>query len=83
MSIAGGIVVFVIIWWMVLFMVLPIGVQTQHEAGEIEPGSAPSAPTAPRLLRKMLITTGIAAVLWGIFFLAMANEWISLDDFPL
>lgn len=58
--------VFVIVWWLVLFMVLPFGAQPPDE---VEQGHAPSAPARPRIGLKFLITTGIAlaataAVVW-------------------
>jgi predicted secreted protein len=53
---------FIIIWWLVLFMVLPFGAAPPADA-EIEPGTARSAPARPRLLMKMLVTTGIAILL--------------------
>ncbi len=48
MSVAGGIVIFVIIWWCVLFTVLPIGVRNAYEDGvELVPGQADGAPVKP------------------------------------
>lgn len=52
-------IVFVMVWWLVLFMVLPFGAAPPEE---IEPGTAPSAPARPRLVLKFLITTLIAIV---------------------
>ncbi|MFZ5608913.1 MAG: DUF1467 family protein [Pseudomonadota bacterium] len=61
----GALVVLVLIWWVVLFMVLPWGAASYHERGEeVAPGHAPSAPLAPRLKKKALVTTAIALVLW-------------------
>ena len=54
MSITLAIAVYFVIWWTVLFAVLPIGVRTQGEDGVIVPGTPESAPTAPRLLRVVL-----------------------------
>lgn len=71
-----SLVTFVIIWWMVLFMVLPWGVRTPDE-GEVERGHATSAPKQPRLWRKVLVTTGIALVLWGLAFGLAASDLIS------
>lgn len=51
---------FIIVWWLVLFMVLPFGARPPDE---IEPGTAPSAPAKPRMAIKMLITTLIALVI--------------------
>jgi predicted secreted protein len=52
--------VFVVVWWIVLFMVLPWGAQPPEV---VEPGFAESAPARPRILLKFLITTVIAAAL--------------------
>ncbi len=63
MSIAGGIVVFVVVWWLYFFMTLPFGATSNHELGEaVEQGFAQSAPRRPRLWLKALITTGLALV---------------------
>lgn len=82
MGIAGSIVTFIILWWLVLFMMLPVGVRTQAEDNHIEPGTAPSAPVQPKLIRKMLITTAITAVLWAGIYAAITFELVTLDDFP-
>jgi predicted secreted protein len=65
-DIVGYIAVYLVIWWVVLFAVLPFGVKSQHEAGEVVPGTEPGAPVRPRLLLKFLVTSAIAAVLWGL-----------------
>lgn len=71
-------VVFVVLWWVVFFLVLPWGVKAPHEIGEEPgPGHAPSAPVRPRLWLKAAIVTVIAAVLWGIFYYVNAADLIS------
>ena len=57
----SGIVVYILLWWWVLFMTLPFGAKPP---AEVKPGHASSAPEKPMLRRKMLITTGIAGLLW-------------------
>jgi predicted secreted protein len=57
-----AIAIFATIWWIMLFAVLPFGVQSQHETAEIVPGSDPGAPVAPRLLAKALWTTGLSVI---------------------
>lgn len=54
------------IWWVVLFAVLPFGVRSQHEDGDMPPGTDPGAPVAPRLGWKILWTTAISAAVWGL-----------------
>jgi predicted secreted protein len=66
MSIPLAIAIYVVIWWTVLFAVLPLGVRTQGEDGLVVPGTPESAPTAPRLLRVVLLTTGISALLFFV-----------------
>jgi predicted secreted protein len=65
MSWTFAIAIYLIIWWTVLFAVLPIGVRTQSEDGVVVPGTPESAPTAPRLLRVIVITTLISALVFA------------------
>jgi predicted secreted protein len=59
------------IWWVVLFAVLPFGITSQHETGHMVPGTEPSAPIAPRLWLKALVTTLISAVVFAIVLWAL------------
>ena len=56
--------VFLTIWFTVLFAILPIGVRSQAESGEVVPGTDPGAPVAPRLLMKIALTTLLAIVVF-------------------
>jgi predicted secreted protein len=70
-----GILVYVIIWWLVLFTVLPWGVRPPDDP---EPGHALGAPERPMIGRKMLVTTAIAG---GIFLAVYAVIESGLIDF--
>ena len=70
-------VVFIIIWWIMLFMVLPWGVSRTENP---EAGHDPGAPARPKLVRKLLITTGITIVLFGILYGVIDAEILSLQD---
>lgn len=84
MSIAGGIVAFVIIWMVVLFMVLPWGVRNPAEMGEqVDPGHDPGAPVRPMLWRKIAVTTAISAALWAAVFYILEYRVVTLDDLPI
>jgi len=68
--------IYVTIWWIVLFAVLPFGVRSAEEAGEELPeGSDPGAPVTPQLARKAAVTTVIAAVIFG--FVALAANYVA------
>lgn len=58
MSITGFVLVFILVWWIVLFMVLPMGV---HVPENQEEGHAASAPSDPRLGVKFVVTSLISA----------------------
>jgi predicted secreted protein len=60
-----AIAIYITMWWIVLFAILPLGVKSQHEdeAGRA-PGTDPGAPVAPRLLMKAGVTTLVSAVLF-------------------
>jgi predicted secreted protein len=60
-----GIALYFTIWWVVLFAVLPFGVRSQHEDGEMPEGTDPGAPVAPRMGIKMLWTTIVSAIVWA------------------
>lgn len=82
MSLALGAAIYVIIWWIVFFMVLPIGMRTQDEAGEVEPGTPASAPARFSFGRKVAATTLAAGVVFAMFYWVVTSGRFSLDDIP-
>lgn len=80
MSFTSGLVLYAVLWFLILLMILPIGVRSQQEAGEIEPGTPASAPETPMVGRKMLWATGLAAVAWGLAFGVIEGGLITQDD---
>jgi predicted secreted protein len=71
----SGIVVFFLIWWTALFAVLPVGTQPNPE-GDPDTGWR-GVPERPRLLRKLILTTLIAAVLWVGVYALVESDWLS------
>jgi predicted secreted protein len=49
--------IYFVLWWVTLFVTLPLGVRSQHEDGVGAPGSDPGAPIASQTGRKMIWTT--------------------------
>jgi predicted secreted protein len=70
-----GIVVFVIIWWTALFAVLPIGTKPLQQADTSSGWRG--APERPRLLMKVIVTTIVAAVLWGGAYALISSDYMS------
>ena len=68
-------VLFALIWWTVLFAVLPFGTRPVAEADEVTGWRG--APERPMIGRKLLATTVIAAVIWGVAMLVIRSEWWS------
>jgi predicted secreted protein len=79
MSVTFGIAIYLVIWWTVLFAVLPIGVRTQGEDGAIVPGTPESAPAAPRLLRVVFLTTVISALVFAGLWVLVKYGVIDLN----
>ncbi|MEO1016139.1 MAG: DUF1467 family protein [Pseudomonadota bacterium] len=82
MSITSGIAIYFIIWWTVLFAVLPWGVRTQAEDDDIVPGSAPSAPSQPMLVRKLVATSVVSLVVFALVYVIVAGGLFSFDSLP-
>jgi len=83
MSIAFGVAIYFVIWWVLLFAILPWGVRTSEEAGEASnPGFADSAPHKPKLLPKIIATTIVSGIVFGFIYAIMVHHIIKLDDIP-
>ena len=80
MALSTAIAIYFIIWWTVLFAVLPWGVRSQEESGLISPGTDPGAPALARLGRKLLWTTVTASAVFALFWLIYSYRLVTLDD---
>jgi predicted secreted protein len=72
-TVVGGLAVYFVIWWIVLFAVLPFGVSSQAESGDVAEGTEPGAPVVPGLIKKALITSVIAAAVFGLVWYIWAT----------
>jgi predicted secreted protein len=62
LRVSGGLGLYFVIWWILLFAVLPFGIRSQAESGEVVRGSEPGAPAAPALREKAIWTTFVASI---------------------
>ena len=79
MSLTEMFVIYVIMWWLVLFMVLPFGI-TRVDPDTLLPGQDPGSPAKGRMVKKLIITSGISAVLLVIYYLIATSGLISFRD---
>lgn len=71
--------IYLVIWWVVLFAILPLGAQSYHEAGiDMKDGGDPGAPVNPNMKRKFLTTTWVAAIVFAILWTVIHFKLISL-----
>jgi predicted secreted protein len=83
LAITSGIVLFMVIWSMVFFIVLPLRMVSQGDAGEIVPGTHASAPADAQIGRKAKITTYLAVPLWCIITAIILSGVISVRDIDM
>jgi predicted secreted protein len=75
MDILTGIFIFILIWWVVIFTVLPFG---NAAPAVVEQGHSSGAPARPRLKQKLLWTTVISLAITAIIVLAVHYTGFSL-----
>lgn len=80
MNPVSGIVLYLVIWFMTLFVILPLRIQSQEEAGDVVPGTPASAPVDPKLKKKFIWVTIVATVLFVPIALTIINGWITVED---
>jgi predicted secreted protein len=75
MSPVTGIAMYMVIWWTVLFAVLPWG--TKPVAQPDDTTGWRGAPERPRMWKKALVTSLVAALVWIVCWLLISSDWLS------
>ena len=79
----SAIAIYFIIWWLVLFAVLPFGVRNAAEAGEVvDGGNDEGAPVAHGLKWKAGVTTVVATLAFALVYWLLVNDVLSTLDLP-
>jgi len=82
MGITGSIIVYVIIWWVIFFSVLPVGIQSNKEVfREKLEGIDPGAPKNPKIIKKFLITTIMTTIIFVLIYYLVKIELLNLREF--
>ena len=82
MGITGSIIVYVLIWWIIFFSVLPIGIKSNKEKfrGNIE-GVDPGAPNNPKIGKKFFITTIITSIIFIVIYYLVKFDLLNLRNY--
>ncbi len=83
MTITGAIVLFAVIWFMILFIMLPIGERSQSEAGEVVPGTPASAPEDAMMKKKLVWTTVATVIFWAILMAVIMSGVLKIEYFDV
>lgn len=76
----SGFVLYCVVWFLTLFIILPLRLTTQGEAGHVVPGTPSSAPHAPQMKRRIILTTLVSAVIWAILAAVILSGRFSVTD---
>ena len=82
MGITGSIIVYVLIWWIIFFSVLPIGIQSNNEKfrEKIE-GVDPGAPINPKIAKKFFITTIITSIIFIVIYYLVEFNLLNIREY--
>ncbi|MCC6001133.1 MAG: DUF1467 family protein [Pararhodobacter sp.] len=81
MTLFSGAVLYAVVWFLTLFVVLPIRLTTQGEMGNVVQGTPSSAPSDPQMRRRLGITSAVSLVIWAIIAAIILSGVVSVDDF--
>ena len=82
MGITGSIIVYVMIWWIIFFSVLPIGIQSNKEVfKEKIGGTDPGAPKNPEIAKKFFFTTLITTIIFAVIYYLVKIDLLNLREY--
>ena len=82
MGITGSIIVYVMIWWIIFFSVLPIGIRSNKEVFKDKIGGVdPGAPKNPKIAKKFLITTFITTIIFIVIYYLVEIDLLNLREY--
>ena len=79
MSITGSLIIFVLIWWIIFFSLLPIDVDRKHK--EMVEGVDKGSPENPKIIKKIIFTTIITSIIFIGIFMLVKYDYLNLRRF--
>ncbi len=81
MSITGSLIIFVLIWWIIFFSLLPIDVDRKHK--KMVEGADKGSPENPKIIKKIIYTTIITSIIFIGIFMLVKYDYLNLRRFIL
>ena len=82
MSITGSLVLYICIWWIIFFSVLPIGIKSQNvKFKEDLRGNDPGAPKNPKIAKKFIVTTLMTTVIFLVIYYLVRIDLLNLREY--
>jgi predicted secreted protein len=82
MGVTGAIIIYISIWWIVFFSILPIGIKSQNiKFKNRMHGNDPGAPKNPKIAKKFLITTLITSIIFAVIYYLSINNYLNLRGY--
>ena len=79
MDLVFSISVYLVVWWVVLFTILPLGVTSHHDAGiDVPGGGEPGSPVNPNLKKKFLTTTWVSGIVFAVIWVCYTFHLVHL-----
>ncbi len=82
MSWVSSFALYFILWWLVLFAMLPFGLRTQDDDQSVTLGTVSSAPKGPHMLKTVLRTTVVSLIIFAVLYVLTRVLGYSIDDIP-
>ena len=79
MSITGSLIIFVLIWWIIFFSLLPIDVDRKHK--EMVEGADKGSPENPKIIKKIIYTSIITSIIFVGIFMLVKYDYLNLRRF--
>ena len=80
MAVTTAIAIYFVLWWVVLFAVLPFGVRSQQESGSFAQGTDPGAPSVASIAKRLAWNTVVTAIVFAIGTTIYIYRLVSLND---
>jgi predicted secreted protein len=82
MSTTGSLIVYIIIWWIVFFSILPVGIISENkEFRSSLRGSDSGAPKNPEIIKKFIITTVLTTIFFICIYYMVSNNHLNLREY--